>query len=203
MTLATSRTLHLWETDITIVVGQPIAHLRQAMYAGVNARATLASGTAGALRLRGGAEVDRALRALAPLSLGRAYAVQPAELATLGVEILLFGVTSRDTASAPRREHVVDALTDALRQAAERGIRSITLPEIGTQLEGTSLEAAAGVLGAVLADHLRRSRVTREVVVAGSHLTYLRSLRDHLLQAGGRDVAVAVPEVDEDGAIDD
>lgn len=181
------------------MLGQPIAHPRQAMYAGVNARAALAAGTAGALRLRGGVEVDRALRALAPLTMGRAYAVPPAALAAQGVELLVFGVTSRDAASPPRREHLVDALTDALRLVAARGLHSITLPEIGTQLEGTSLQVAAELFSVVLGDHLRRSQVIREVVVAGSHLSYLRSLRDALLHAGAH--IVAVTDGDAEGAI--
>jgi hypothetical protein len=58
------------------------------------------------------------------------------------------------------------------------------LPEVGVRVGGVELAEAATMLIDALGARLRRGSVLDDVVIAGSHLEYLRACRDALLAMG-------------------
>lgn len=182
--MAAVRELLLGHTRITLIEGEPIDHPRAALYAAVNARGVLASGFGGAIRLAGGGEIERELRGQGPLLVGEAYATGPGTLANRGVERIVFGITTPEPGKAPRRDAAGNALTAGLELVDRERIRSLTLPEVGVRVGGIELAEAAKMLIGVLGARLRRGSMLDDVVIAGSHLVYLRACRDALLAMG-------------------
>ena len=182
--VAAVRELRLAHTRITLVQGEPIDHPRAALYAAVNARGVLASGFGGAIRLAGGGEIERELRGQGPLLVGEAYATGPGALAVRGVERIVFGITTPEPGRAPRRDAAGHALTAGLELVDRERIRSLTLPEVGVRVGGIELSEAAAMLIDALGARLRRGSMLNDVVIAGSHLEYLRACRDALTAMG-------------------
>ena len=182
--LTALRELLLAHTRISLIQGEPIDHPRAALYAAVNARGVLASGFGGAIRLAGGGEIERELRGQGPLLVGAAYMTGPSALAGRGVKQVVFGITTSDPGLPPRRDAARNALTAGLELIDRERLRSLTLPEVGVRVGGIELVDAATMLIDALGARLRRGSMLEDVVIAGSHLEYLRSCRDALLAMG-------------------
>ena len=178
------RELLIGHTRITLIQAEPIDHPRAALYAAANARGVLASGFGGAIRLAGGGEVERELRGQAPLLIGSAYSTGPGKLAERGVERIIFGITTSEPGLAPRRDFADSALRAGLNQIDEARLRSVTFPEVGVRVGGIALTEAASILVDALCAQIRRGSTLDEIVIAGSHLEYLRGCRDALLAMG-------------------
>lgn len=182
--MGTFQELRLAHTRILLVEGEPIAHPRAAFYAAVNARGVLASGFGGVIRLTGGAEIERELRGQGPLLVGSAYATGPGGLADRGVTRIVFGITTSEPGRPPRRDAVESALTAGLELVDRERLRALTLPEVGVRVGGIALAEAATILVAALGARIRRGSLLEDVVIAGSHLAYLRACRDALSALG-------------------
>jgi len=167
-----------------MIEGEPIDHVRSALYAAVNARGVLASGFGGAIRLAGGGEIERELRGQGPLLVGEAYATGPGTLTGRGVERIVFGIATPEPGQPPRRDAAANALTAGLELIDRERLRSLTLPEVGVRVGGVKLAEAATMLIDALGARLRRGSALDDVVIAGSHLEYLRACRDALLAMG-------------------
>ncbi len=182
--MAAVRELQLAHTRITLIQGEPIDYPRSALYAAVNARGVLASGFGGAIRLAGGGDIERELRGQGPLLVGEAYATGPGKLADHGVDRIVFGITTPEPGQPPRRDAAANALTAGLELIDRERLRSLTLPEVGVRVGGIDLAEAAKMLIDALGARLRRGSMLDDVVIAGSHLEYLRACRDALLAMG-------------------
>jgi O-acetyl-ADP-ribose deacetylase (regulator of RNase III) len=178
------RELRVGSTSVKLVEGAPMTQLNEALYATVNAQGVLASGFGGAIRLSAGAEIERELRAQAPLLVGVSYLTGPGSLATRGVERIAFGVTTSEPGKPPRRVAVEGALTGALDLLERCGTRSLTLPEVGSRIEGIAVNDAARLLADIVARRIRMGTRLERVVIAGLHLEYLRGCRDRLIEHG-------------------
>jgi O-acetyl-ADP-ribose deacetylase (regulator of RNase III) len=66
-------------------------------------------------------------------------------------------------------------------------LRSLTLPEVGVRVGGIELAEAATMLIDAVGARLRRGSMLDDVVIAGSHLEYLRACRDRLRALGATD----------------
>ena len=178
------RLLRYAHTDIRLVVGSPLDHLSEALYVAVNARAVLASGLAGSIRLLGGAEIERELRLHGQLLVGGAYRTSGGRLASRGLKHVIHGVTVSEPGASPRRVSVEDAFGAALLLLSDLRARTATFPEIGTRVPGLTLVQSAGLLASILAGALRRQSPLEHITIAGLHLEYLRAVRDGLIQEG-------------------
>ncbi len=185
--MAAVRDLQLGQTRITLIQGEPIDNPRAALYAAVNARGVLASGFGGAIRLAAGGEVERELRGQGPLLVGEAYATGSGALMGRGVERVVFGITTPEPGQAPRRDASAAALIAGLELIDRERLRSLTLPEVGVRVGGIALVDAATMLIEALCARLRRGSMLDDVVIAGSHLEYLRACRDRLRAMGASD----------------
>jgi O-acetyl-ADP-ribose deacetylase (regulator of RNase III) len=159
-------------------------HLRDAIYTGGNARGIMASGMAGAIRLAGGAEIERELRSHPDLLVGVAYLTGAGQLTERGVSRIIHGISTPQPGVPSKRSAVEAALTSGLRRLDEVRGRSLTLPEIGTRLPNIELTAAADLCSGLVGTHLRRSNTLEEIVIAGRHLVYLRRCRDRFIEMG-------------------
>lgn len=182
--MAVTRELQCGHTRVTLIEGEPLDHPREGLLLTVNARGVMASGLAGAIRLAAGGEVERELRSLGSLLVGRAYRLDPGLLAARGIAHLVCGITVAEPGQSPRRTAVEEALSSAFDVLDGERVRTLTLPEIGTRIPGIELSVAAELLVDVLTGRLRRGSLLDDVVIAGLHLEYLRACRVALERSG-------------------
>lgn len=182
--MSAGRLLRFGHTDIQLIEGQPLDHPSEALYVAVNARAVLASGLAGAIRLAAGQDVERELRLQGNLQVGSAYLTGPGRLESRGVRRIACGVTAPEPGVAPRRNAVEEALGSALIRLHDERTRSVTMPEIATRVPGLTLSQAAAILTNGLAGAIRRGSSIERVTIVGLHPEYLRAVRDALTQEG-------------------
>jgi O-acetyl-ADP-ribose deacetylase (regulator of RNase III) len=124
-------------------------------------------GIAGAIRLAGGAEIEREIMARAPLTMGVAYTTSSGTLSERGVRYVIHGVVSNELGS-PSREDVVRRATASVLQEADRvRVKSLALPPLGAGLGPDKLTAQQVTLVMIeeIVAHVRRFTSRIETVV--------------------------------------
>jgi len=154
-----------------------------------NTDLALGAGVAGAIRRKGGDEIDRAARALGPIRLGEAAATSAGRLPNKYViHAAAMGYRPEDE-RVPKRPgslssaHIIrDATLNSLRRAEERKLSSIAFPALATGVAAFPVdECAATMIGAVR-DYARtnpKSSIEHVVFVLfgeGDYQTFKRSL---------------------------
>jgi O-acetyl-ADP-ribose deacetylase (regulator of RNase III) len=182
--LAARRELRLGHARILLIEGDPIDHPSSAMYTSGNARGIMASGMAGAIRLSGGAEIERELRSHPHLLVGVAYLTGSGRLVDRGVNHIVHGISTPQPGTPSKRAALEAALTSGLQRLNDVGEQSLTLPEIGTRLPNIELTEAADLCVGIIGSHLRRSNSPEQITIAGRHLAYLRRCRDRFIEMG-------------------
>jgi O-acetyl-ADP-ribose deacetylase (regulator of RNase III) len=145
----------------------------------------LASGHAGALRLAGGADIERELQAQAPLLVGSAYLTSSGRLSTRGVSRIAHAVVNSQPGEPPRRAAVERALAAALTLLDQSGSRSVTMPEIGLRIADISVGDAAALLIEMVIACLRRGAAFDVVRIASLEPDYLRACSTEIQNRGG------------------
>ncbi len=107
-----------------------------------NTDLALGAGVAGAIRERGGPSIQRECAAHGPISLGDAAITGAGELAARHV----IHAAAMQPGGRPSEESIRSATRRALELAAERGLRSIALPAIGTGIGGFPMQRCAEVM---------------------------------------------------------
>lgn len=147
--------LRVWRGDLTeLAVG--------AIVNAANDRLWMGGGVAGAIKRRGGPEIERAAVALGPLGIGEAVATRGGRLAACHV---IHAVTmGQDLAT---NEQAIRAATrSALRVAESLDVRSVGFPALGTGVGGFPLDRAAAAMFEETVAHLRAGTRLDEVVFA-------------------------------------
>jgi O-acetyl-ADP-ribose deacetylase (regulator of RNase III) len=138
---------------------------RQQVDAIVNAANTdllLGAGVAGAIRRAGGPAIQEECNRLGPIPLGEAAITGGGNLPAAWV-IHAAGMHLGGGVSAPA---CADATRHSLQRAAEKGLKSVALPAIGTGVGGLGMgECARVMLGEVKAHLSGKSSVERVVFV--------------------------------------
>ncbi len=122
----------------------------------------MGGGVAGAIKRRGGEEIEREAVRQGPISVGEAVVTGAGRLparavihaATMGPDL----VTDEGAIRAATRS--------ALALAAQRQFGSIALPALGTGVGGFPLERAAAVMLEEIVAHIRGRTSLREIVLA-------------------------------------
>ncbi len=182
--MTTSADRFVGHTRISLVEGGVLDHPREALYTGGNARAVMASGTAGAIRRAAGEAVERQLREQLPLLLGVTYLTEPGVLREAGVRHIAYGVTAPRPGDSPTQAAVETALFSAIEQLSARRVRSLTLPEVGARVADLTLADAADLLVDVITTAIRRSSSFDEVVIVSTNPAYLRRCGERLSAVG-------------------
>jgi O-acetyl-ADP-ribose deacetylase (regulator of RNase III) len=146
----------------------------------------MGGGVAGAIKRRGGEEIEREALGLGPVRVGGAVATGGGRLparyvihaVTMGQDL----VTSEPSIGA--------ATQSALRLADELGLRSLALPALGTGVGGFPLDRAAAAMAREIAAYLSAGgRLTDILVVLyddPAYAAFRTALRDlHLAESGG------------------
>ena len=127
-----------------------------------NDRLWMGGGVAGAIKRRGGAEIERDAMALGPVPIGGAVATGAGRLparhvihaVTMGQDLV---TSERDIRAATR---------SALRAAESLGLRSVAFPALGTGVGGFPLDRAAAAMLEETVAHLRAGSGLDEVIFA-------------------------------------
>ena len=171
--------VRLIKGDITTVACDAIVNA-------ANDHLWMGGGVAGAIKRRGGEEIEREALGLGPVPVGRAVATAGGRLparyvihaVTMGQDL----VTSEPSIGA--------ATQSALRLADELGLRSLALPALGTGVGGFPLDRAAAAMAREIAAYLSAGgRLTDILAVLyddPAYTAFRTALRDlHLAGPGG------------------
>lgn len=111
----------------------------------------LGGGVAGAIRRKGGDEIQRECSTIGSIPIGYAAITTGGKLkARFVIHAASMELGGRTTAEALR-----SSTAHCLRIAKERGLQSIAFPAVGTGIAGFPLEECAGIMLREAAEHLR------------------------------------------------
>ena len=112
----------------------------------------LAAGVAGAIRRKGGEEIQRECDAIGSIPVGYAAITGGGKLkARHVIHAASMQLGGRTTADALRT-----SAAHALRIAAERGLKTIAFPAVGTGIAGFSMEECASILLREAVEHVKK-----------------------------------------------
>lgn len=164
---ADSHTVEFGRTRISVADGEPLDQPVQAIICPANVRGMMPSSGSLSLRLSTGPDVERQVRALAPLNLGTSVVTSSGNLAARGIERLIHAVITTEPGVGALLPTVRDALFAALEFAQRDRVRSLAIPILGMEA-GASPEKRAlwidGIVDEVVA-HVRRDRSSLDSVV--------------------------------------
>jgi O-acetyl-ADP-ribose deacetylase len=123
----------------------------------------MGAGVAGAIKARGGAEIEREAMAQGPVEPGACVVTSAGRLAARYV--IHAAVMGQDLVTSAT--FIERATTNALRAADERALQSIAFPAFGTGVGGFAVDACARVMLGVIRDRaadLKSIRVVRLVL---------------------------------------
>lgn len=114
----------------------------------------LGGGVAGAIRRKGGGEIQRECNEIGSIPVGYAAITAGGELkARFVIHAASMRLGGTTTADALR-----SSTSHCLRIAQERGLHSIAFPAVGTGIAGFPLEECARIMLREVAEHLRKDR---------------------------------------------
>ena len=125
-----------------------------------NSELWMGSGVAGALRRKGGIEIEAEAVAKGPIRVGEAVATRAGSLrAKWVIHAAAMGPDLVTDESKIRR-----ATMSALKLAHELNAESMAIPSLGTGVGGFPMQKAAEIMIRVVLEHARKSDVPRRVV---------------------------------------
>lgn len=135
---------------LRIVQGDITDQKVDAIVNAANNRLWMGAGVAGAIKRRGGEEIEREAVRQGPIPVGEAVVTGAGRLPARWV--IHAAVMGQDLKTGERE--IRDATRNALRRAEEKGLRSIAFPALGTGVGGFPLRDAARVMLRAVCDHL-------------------------------------------------
>ena len=149
-------------TLVRLCQGDLTALAVDAIVNAANDRLWMGGGVAGAIKRRGGPEIEHDAMALGPLPIGDAVATGGGRLP---VRHVIHAVTMGQDLSTSERD-IRTATRSALRVAESLGVRSVAFPALGTGVGGFPLDRAAAAMLQETVAHLRGGSDLDEVVFA-------------------------------------
>jgi len=152
-------TLELPPVTITILEGDITARRTDAIVNAANNAFWMGSGVAGAIKLRGGEQVEREAMAQGPVTPGESVVTSAGTLpAAHVIHAAVMGQDLRTDAELIHR-----ATASALALAASRGFTSIAFPALGTGVGGFPIDACARVMLGAVREHISAGTSLRVV----------------------------------------
>jgi O-acetyl-ADP-ribose deacetylase (regulator of RNase III) len=111
----------------------------------------LGGGVAGAIRRKGGEEIQRECDRIGPIPLGTAAITGGGKLAARYV----IHAASMELGGRTSAETLRSSTAHALRLAAQRGLKTIAFPAIGTGIAGFPMRECAEIMLREVAEHLK------------------------------------------------
>ncbi len=148
-----------WRSKISISQGDLTESAADAIVNAANNDLMLGAGVAGAIRRKGGPEIQKECDAIGPIPLGEAALTTGGKLKARYVihaaSMQLGGATSERNLRASTR--------NSLKRAEEKALASIAFPAIGTGVAGFPMERCAEVMLEEVRAHLRGKTSIRKV----------------------------------------
>jgi O-acetyl-ADP-ribose deacetylase len=185
MSVESSQVEHrIGSARIRIVKGDITSLPCDAMVNAANDHLWMGGGVAGAIKRRGGEEIEREAVRQGPLPIGDAIATGAGRLPA---RYVIHAVTmGQDLVTS--EPHIRGATRSALRLADRLGLRSVALPALGTGVGGFPLDRAAAVMLEEAAGHLTQAGGPAEVVFVlfddAAYTAFTRAL--HRLASSGQ-----------------
>lgn len=151
---------------VRLVQGDICARPVDAIVNAANSQLWMGAGVAGAIRRRGGPEIEREAVAQGPIAVGEAAVTGAGDLPARYV--IHAAAMGPDLATSA--EHIRQATRHALQRAEELGLSSIAFPALGTGVGGFPLEECARLMLSVVREHVSGGTVlgTIEFALFGS-----------------------------------
>ena len=167
-------------------IGGPVDQRVEVVACSANRRGVMGVGVAGAIRLAGGAEIEREIMQHAPLTMGAAYTTSSGTLKERGIRYVVHGVVANELGSPSREDVVRRATISVLREVDRIRAKSIAFPPLGAGLgpdKLTSQQVTLVMIEEIVA-HVRRftSRIDRIVLLCRDEREE-RATHEALLQA--------------------
>ncbi len=159
---STPRERRIGSALIRLVRGDLTSLSTDAIVNAANDRLWMGGGVAGAIKRRGGAEIEQEAVAKGPLPIGEAVATGAGRLPARHI---IHTVTMGQDLTTNER-YIRDATRSALRVADELGLRTVGFPALGTGVGGFPLDRAAIVMLEETRAHLQAGSGLSEVVFA-------------------------------------
>lgn len=147
---------------IRLVQGDMTTLAMDAIVNAANDRLWMGGGVAGAIKRRGGTEIETEAIRKGPLPIGDAVATGAGQLPA---RYVIHAVTMGQDLET-NEQYVRTATRSALRLAETLGLHSVALPALGTGVGGFPMDRAASAMLAETAAHLRAGSALTEVVFA-------------------------------------
>lgn len=179
---------HIGDAAIRIITGDITSLACDAIVNAANDHLWMGGGVAGAIKRRGGVEIEEGAVRQGPVPVGEAVATGAGRLPA---RYVIHAVTMGQDLATSERD-IRAATRSALRLADRLGLRSVALPALGTGVGGFPLTRAAAAMLTEIAAHLGGESRLREVVLVlyeePAHAAFVRAL-DDLARAGGGDAS--------------
>jgi O-acetyl-ADP-ribose deacetylase len=156
-----------WRSKIVLRKGDLTEAPVDAIVNAANNDLILGGGVAGAIRAKGGPSIQAECDKLGPIPIGEAAITGAGKLkAQYVIHAASMRLGGRTSEKALR-----DSTRNSLKRAAERGVKSIAFPAIGTGIAGFPLERCAVVMFEEIRDHLRGATPVEraEIVLFDNH----------------------------------
>jgi len=145
---------------ITLVQGDITDADTDAIVNAANTALLLGSGVAGAIRRKGGPQIQAECDRIGPIPLGEAAVTGGGKLRARYV----IHAAAMHLGGTVSKQALEDATRNSLRRADEKGCTSIAFPAIGTGVGGYGIDACARDMLRVVYDYLRRAETGIEEV---------------------------------------
>jgi O-acetyl-ADP-ribose deacetylase len=149
----------VWRTRIVTRQGDLTESECEAVVNAANSDLMLGAGVAGAIRTRGGPQIQAECNRIGPIALGEAAVTTGGNLKARYV-IHAAGMHLGGRAS---ERSLRDATRNSLRRAAEKEIKSVAFPAIGTGVAGFPMNRCAEVMLEEIRDHLKAGQLPERV----------------------------------------
>src|SRR5271166_3976229 len=148
-----------WRTRIVTRQGDLTEADCEAVVNAANTDLILGAGVAGAIRTRGGPQIQAECDRLSPIRLGQAAVTSGGNLkARYVIHAAAMHLGGRASETSLR-----NATRNSLKRAAEKGIKSIAFPAIGTGIAGFPMNQCAEVMLEEIRDYLKSGRIPERV----------------------------------------
>jgi O-acetyl-ADP-ribose deacetylase (regulator of RNase III) len=148
-----------WRTRIVTRQGDLTESDCEAVVNAANTDLMLGAGVAGAIRTRGGPQIQAECDKIGPIELGEAAVTTGGNLKA---RYVIHAAGMRLGGRASERS-LRDATRNSLRRATETGIKSVAFPAIGTGIAGFPIKRCAEVMLEEIRDHLGREHLPERV----------------------------------------
>jgi O-acetyl-ADP-ribose deacetylase (regulator of RNase III) len=167
--------------SVTLILGDITEFKGDAIVNPANKYLVMGGGVAGAIKKRGGVEIEREARKYAPIEIGEAVVTSAGRLKCKAV---IHAPTVDSPGGRFTRDYVYKATLAALRVARERGFKSIAFPLMGAGVGGLSPEESIDAISRAFLE----AGEGVELYIYVTKQEVLEAISSHMLRSGWREL---------------